>query len=305
MAGVQWKGDVNMPSTYAHYRFGKEVYKRLPDDIRELIGDEKRLFLIGLHGPDILFYYKPLGRNQVNSIGFDMHDRPACEFFDRALCELEKNRAANTNAMRAYIYGFICHYALDHACHTYVEEKIHESGVSHTEIEVEFDRMLMTMDGLDPLSHKLTEHISTDMRSAAAISHFFPELKAEDIQRSLKSMITYNNLLVAPGSFKRALLYSVLFLSGNYGDMHGLIVNRKPNPKCTDSNEKLLGLYKAAIPCCISDILHFTQVLENGGDKLDERFSHTFGAEELGEFLTGGIEYGRQIDKNRESLGTL
>lgn len=27
-----------------------------------------------------------------------------------------------------YIYGFICHCALDHACHTYVEQKIMARG---------------------------------------------------------------------------------------------------------------------------------------------------------------------------------
>ena len=54
-----------MPSTYAHYRFGRDVYRRLPDDIKGIISDERRLFLIGLHGPDILFYYKPLKSNRV------------------------------------------------------------------------------------------------------------------------------------------------------------------------------------------------------------------------------------------------
>lgn len=61
---------------------------------------------------------------------------------------MESSREINTDAMLSYIYGFICHYALDHACHTYVEQKIMASGVPHTEIEVEFDRMLMLEDGL-------------------------------------------------------------------------------------------------------------------------------------------------------------
>ena len=54
-----------MPSTYAHYLFGKEVYKNLGDNIKNMINQNKELYLIGLHGPDILFYYKPLQNNSI------------------------------------------------------------------------------------------------------------------------------------------------------------------------------------------------------------------------------------------------
>ena len=46
-----------MPTTYAHDLFGKEVYKKLPSDMKALIRRYRDLYRIGLHGPDILFYY--------------------------------------------------------------------------------------------------------------------------------------------------------------------------------------------------------------------------------------------------------
>ena len=46
-----------MPTTYAHDLFGKEVYKKLPSDMKALIRRYGDLYRIGLHGPDILFYY--------------------------------------------------------------------------------------------------------------------------------------------------------------------------------------------------------------------------------------------------------
>ena len=52
-----------MPSTYAHYRFGQEVLKELPNDIKKIIIENKELYDIGLHGPDLLFYYLPLKNN--------------------------------------------------------------------------------------------------------------------------------------------------------------------------------------------------------------------------------------------------
>ena len=48
-----------MPTTYAHDRFGREVYEQLPVNLKKIIRENKKLYLIGLHGPDIFFYYHP------------------------------------------------------------------------------------------------------------------------------------------------------------------------------------------------------------------------------------------------------
>ena len=44
-----------MPTTYAHYKFGKEVLSALPRPLQNSIEAHRELFDIGLHGPDILF----------------------------------------------------------------------------------------------------------------------------------------------------------------------------------------------------------------------------------------------------------
>lgn len=75
-----------MPSTYAHYCFGKAVYRRLPQEIQEEIKAYSPLYMTGLHGPDILFYYKPLKSNAINRIGYGMHGRPADEFLKKPGC---------------------------------------------------------------------------------------------------------------------------------------------------------------------------------------------------------------------------
>lgn len=70
-----------MPSTYAHYRMGQEVLKQLSCPVREIIMENKELYDIGLHGPDILFYYHPLKVNRVNSIGYGLHEHSGKYFF--------------------------------------------------------------------------------------------------------------------------------------------------------------------------------------------------------------------------------
>ena len=154
-----------MPSTYAHYRIGQEVRNNLGELERKVVEEYPELFLIGLHGPDILFYFAPLFNNQVNQIGYSMHGRPGKEFFKNA-AEVIKQYPGN-NAYLSYVYGFICHFTLDETCHGYIDEKIAASGISHTEIEVEFDRMLMVKDGYDPIRHKLTGHIVPSIENAA------------------------------------------------------------------------------------------------------------------------------------------
>lgn len=50
----------------------------------------------------------------------------------------------------SYAAGFLCHFALDSACHPLVEEQV-SHGLAHSAVESELDRTLMTAQGLDPL----------------------------------------------------------------------------------------------------------------------------------------------------------
>ena len=79
-----------MPSTYAHRRFGAQAAARLPEELRGVVSRHRALYDIGLHGPDILFYYKPLFANPVNHVGYAMHDRPGIEFFRQASLVMQK-----------------------------------------------------------------------------------------------------------------------------------------------------------------------------------------------------------------------
>ena len=53
-----------MPSTYAHYRFGKRVLERLDGDARRIAERHRALFDIGLHGPDVLFHCRAFTHNR-------------------------------------------------------------------------------------------------------------------------------------------------------------------------------------------------------------------------------------------------
>ncbi len=266
-----------MPSTYAHYRFGLEVLYTLPEHLKKTIEPYQELFHIGLHGPDILFYYKPLSLNRVNQTGFGMHEEPAIRFFQNSGEVIVQQK--EPGPYLAYIYGFLCHFALDSECHGYIDEKIEESRISHTEIEVEFDRDLMCEDGFYPITHPLTDHILPKTEYADIIAPFFDGITRDQILKALKSMKSYNKLLIAPHRMKRYFIYALLAVSGNYKEMHGLIVNYKPNPKCDDSTKKLKRLYGNAVFQANKLIQEYKECAF-GGKCLDRRYRLTFGSRE-------------------------
>ncbi len=142
------KMERRMPSTYAHFKLGRDVKNRLIGAQRVIVDSQNDLYMIGLHGPDILFYHRPLVSDPVNAVGYSLHEKSGRSFFEQArdAVIVSENQAATL----AYAYGVLCHFALDASCHAYVDEKIESSGVPHTEIEVEFDRMLMLETTLTP-----------------------------------------------------------------------------------------------------------------------------------------------------------
>ena len=135
-----------MPTTYAHDLFGKEVYKRLPSDMKALIRRHGDLYRIGLHGPDILFYYM-VSKNPVTQFGIEMHHEKARAFFEEGMRQVRRN---DDEALFAYLLGFGCHYILDSACHPYVNKMAAEGVIPHIVLEKEFDRVLMEETGKDP-----------------------------------------------------------------------------------------------------------------------------------------------------------
>ena len=264
-----------MPSTYAHYRFGQAVLAGLPETLQTLIQDHLDLYHLGLHGPDLLFYDHPLWSTSVNRVGYGTHDLPGEAFFAPAAQKLAQ--LDNPPAHLAYLYGFLCHCAPARPSHRYTDETSAASGVRPTEIEVEFDRMLLLQDGLDPLRQSLTDHIHPSTSSACVIADFFPGVTARQIYHAERSFLFYNRLLIAPGSVKRSMIFSLLHLTGNYTEMHGLVVNRQPNPLCKDSNQMLTRLYVRAIP----EARHLIETwLDTAAGRCpwDDLYRYTFGS---------------------------
>ena len=261
-----------MPTTYAHYRFGCDACQQLPAEAQTVIQRHRSLFDFGVHGPDLLFYYKPLSKNHVNQTGYRSHERTGRDFFTQAAQTVAA--ASDQDAARAYLYGVLCHFALDRECHPYVEQK-EQTGVSHSAIEASFDRFLMLKDRLEPVTHKVTQHLRPSQESAEVIAPFYAPLTVREVYQAEKSMRRYLNLLIA-GGLKRKGLLCGMSLAGK-ASMGDMFVPLQQNPQCVDSDEILFSHYQDALTLYQTLFSQLNALLAGDAAALGDGFDHTFG----------------------------
>lgn len=262
-----------MPALYAHYRFGARVAGRLEGDLKGIIQKYHAEFAIGLQGPDIFFFYRPLYRNRVVRVGTGLHAKPVRPFLEHALTVVDT--AGRDSREYAYILGFICHFILDSECHPYVNAYRDERGVSHLEIEEEFEKKLLRMDHKDALSYPISKHIPTSLRTARAICPFYEEVTIRTVRESLFSFKLIKKLFTAPSPVAQAILNTLLHLSGDFSSYKGLMNQRIDNPACEESGNMLLWHFHRAIPLAVSMIQAFDDSFQKG-DELPARFDRTF-----------------------------
>lgn len=263
-----------MPTTYTHYRFGKDVLNRLPENHQKIIEEYRDLYNIGLHGPDLLFYYKALKKHPVNQTGFAMHDRPGYEFFQPAA---EFVRLLNNqDAAKAYLFGFMCHFALDSKCHPYVEQMVRESTQTHSAIEAELDRYFMKKDGLNPMRHRPADHLIASHFHAMVISRFFPGIRTAQIEASIRSIRFYCGLLALPGMIGHLVTIGVMKLMKCSRSFQDMVIQPRIIAECIPMTAQLRRLYHHAIKDAVELIGNLEDHIDHQ-TPLDSRLNHTFG----------------------------
>lgn len=231
-----------MPSNYAHYRFGAAMLSAMPGDIRQTVKRFRRLYDVGLHGPDILFYYNPLWRTKLGSLGKRIHQQSGKEFFGRVCRGI---RLGPTREAEAYLYGLLCHYAVDSVCHPFVWEQDKNGIAEHIELETEFDRFLLDMDGkIPPENQDLSLHLQLGPKECATVARFYPGATGKTIATSLRRMTLVNKTFAIRGEGKREWLKKGLGLAG--WEYRGFVMTKAPNPQCCKLNKPLLELYNKA-----------------------------------------------------------
>ncbi len=172
-----------MPASYAHYRFGKQVLPELPGEVRQQIQRFRRMYDMGLNGPDILFFCNPLMKNAVSDLCGQYHAQSGADFFTHACAQ------AGSEAARAYLYGLLAHYCLDAACRPFLQQKALSSSTSTAALEAEFDRYLMAADGIaDPHTQDLSRRLKLTRGECMTVASFYPPATGGNISACVWSM---------------------------------------------------------------------------------------------------------------------
>lgn len=230
-----------MPTTYAHDLFGKQVYKRLPAEMRDLIKKNGQLYRIGLHGPDILFYYH-IWPNKINQYGVSMHKKPARSFFEEGLKQVRKEKDP---ALLAYLLGFACHFTLDCTCHPYINSI--GASISHTKIEKELDRFLMLREGRDPFCYYPSDGVVPSIRNAKVIHKALKEISYPTIKIALCYMKRLTNLMVYDDhGRKQKFFFRIMNLAG-HKELGEHFMEKEMNPVCIPFLEKIDSLYRESL----------------------------------------------------------
>lgn len=260
-----------MPAAYAHYVFGKEVYRRLPGPERQMIRENREAYLLGLHGPDLLFYYYPVCKNRLNRLGEQMHRELASDFFGR--CR-RKYQERPSYVMLSYLLGFICHYTLDSECHPYISAYMKEHKVSHTDIETELDRVLLEKDGKNPVSHPYTCHLHRDADTEAAIASVLG-ITEKQADRSIRGFHRTIHFFQCPDRKKEDVLRFLFDVCTGNDFTSGLLMTGRPRPKCRKSTEFLTGRLEGAAGTAVELICEYHKKIDTQ-QALSARFERDY-----------------------------
>ena len=172
-----------MPNYFAHLTFGAQCLDRLPRELRLRLERERSAFDLGCLGPDPLFFYRVGRPNAVRREGMTMHARSALPAFERLRDALEEGIPMSAG----YAAGFLCHLALDHACHRWVDQEAAAGVVTHLAMEAEFDRLLMERAGLVSLGKSYLPQ-PPEAAVFAAAARAYQYASPEQVEEGYRSM---------------------------------------------------------------------------------------------------------------------
>ncbi len=144
-----------MPDIITHYIFGLDTAHNIKQSpLYKIIKEHRDIFLIGLQGPDPIYYHRLGLTGNKSTIASRMHNEKTGDFLVSAICHAKKYDITSREFQEclSYLSGFLCHYILDGMAHPYIfylggrhidgqPETIKYKGL-HKKIEVAIDSLL-------------------------------------------------------------------------------------------------------------------------------------------------------------------
>ena len=225
-----------MPANYAFHSFGAEALRRLPEKQQRPIQRFRRLYNGGLHGADLFFWFRPTMPSTVGELYHTYHSMSGREFFAQA-CELLKQNPSEGGM--ACLYGLLANYCLNTQLTPLFREAMAQGNVTRTELEVELDRYLLSLDGKTPAHQQdLSPSLKMTRGECVTLAMFFPPVTAANAYSAYSGMMRWTRRMAAK---KRG--FTQLLLKASQGTFAQQMMPDHANHKC-------LHLDNAMAECC-------------------------------------------------------
>lgn len=256
-----------MATTYAHWYFGGLCLETLPKNLQKVVNQHREIYDLAVHGPDIFFYDLP--HSKVMKYGYQLHNIPVSVFLTNAKEVYDQNGCKDE--MMAYLLGFLTHFTLDSSVHSYVEAKRETCNISHNEVESQWDRHIMLVDGRQPNLVDRSESLKPNMKIASVISLFY-QYNSYAVYRTLKWQVAIIRLTNAISIKKQEFLQKLCHKlhADNYAD---LFIDFNEHEICKDSNIRLDKLMDNALKLYPKLVNNFIKFLNDEQD-LQKYFDH-------------------------------
>ena len=271
-----------MPNYYAHLSLGAQVLSQLPQELSLLLNRERSAFDLGCLGPDPLFFYRPTRPNPVRREGVAMHARSALPVFGRLREAVEEDAPMSAG----YAAGFLCHLALDSACHGWIDRRAAEGTVTHLAMEAEFDRLLMERDDLVSLGRSYLPPMPSGEVFAAA-ARAYQHTSPKQLEEGYRSMRRDTALFARLSGHRlsRPANRAVGALPGLKA-LQGIFLTADSHDAYAESNEYLTRQLAATVEAAAKQTQRFFQAAESGAP-LDPWLDRDFKGNRLSEGAGG------------------
>ncbi len=251
-----------MPGIFTHILSAEEAVKKIESpEIKKLISENYRDFLLGAQGPDFFEYHNiwPWKKSDdVSRMSAFFHGRTVEESIGTMLSRVLQMPEDEVPAMTAYMMGYVLHYCIDSALHPYIYYRTGADIQSvqgperfpayHKKLECEIDMLLLeSMRNSTPKQYTPSERIDVSATSMASLCRLYmyvckevygKTILNEDIKEAFISMHEVVDYLVDPAPLKK--LHSAI--TGANNKKKGSFASRYYKPENIDRSLDQLNL---------------------------------------------------------------
>lgn len=249
-----------MPNYFAHLIFGAKVLRETPEELSDPIRREREAFNLGCLGPDPLYFYRPALVTACRREAMRLHGESALPVFQRLAGAIRDGVPQSGS----YAAGFLCHFALDAACHGFIRSQAEAGRIAHLAMEAELDRRLIENRGLVSAGRVYLPPIEDEHVYTAAAAAYETAAPAQ-LRRGYEAMRYYSRLLAQRyGTRGGWLADKAIGLIPACRELRGVILRREPAPESRECGDRILELFHSEVPAAAAHLREFMASVSNG-----------------------------------------